>query len=394
MQSKKLLFFVLILAVCLTQFAADIYAPSLPAIASNLQTSIHLSQWSMAIYMFGVALSQLIYGPVSEGIGRKMPLIIGLSIMLLGTLICLFAPTIHFLIAGRLVQGCGAGACASLWRSVFRDVFTGEELAKYGSYLVIFVMFIVPAAPVLGGYLQHYFDWRASFVFMSVYTAIALIAIMYGFHETSKHHHKERLKISYIVSTFKKLLTSRIFISITLCTFLSYGAFFAWFTAGPVLLINIVGLTPIEFGWLTFIGGGSAYALAGWLNGKFVKRYGMPKMLRFGFSMMLLAGILMLLGKIIFAINVWIIALPIILFYFGSTFIWPNAFAIAFTPFGEIAGYAGALYGFMQISGAAVIGGIVSHLPTTTQVPLAMTIMVASLLAWLIYEFACFTASH
>src|SRR6185312_12823563 len=113
MNSNNLLFFVLILAVCLTQFAADIYAPSLPAIAVSLHTPIHLAQWSMAIYMLGVALSQIIYGPLSDGIGRKKPMVIGLGIMLIGSFICLFAPTIELLITGRFIQGCGAGACAA-----------------------------------------------------------------------------------------------------------------------------------------------------------------------------------------------------------------------------------------------------------------------------------------
>jgi Bcr/CflA subfamily drug resistance transporter len=384
--SNKLLFFVLILAVCLTQFASDIYAPSLPAIAASFKSSIHLAQFSMAIYMLGVALSQLIYGPLSEGIDRKQPLIIGLSIMLIGSLVCFFAINIHLLIIGRLIQGCGAGACAALWRSTFRDVFTGEQLAKFGSYLTVFVMFIVPIAPALGGYLQHYFGWRSIFGFMTFYTITALIAILYSFRETSKHHHTERLKLPYIISTFKQLLSSPIFMGISLCTFLSYGAFFSWFTVGPVLLIHVAKLTPIAFGWVNCIGGGGAYALAGWLNGRLVTRYGMVNMMRFGFSIMLLSGILMLLGKALLGVNSWAIIAPIILFYFGSTFIWPNAFATAFTPFGKIAGYAGALYGAMQIGGAAVIGAVVSHLPAQTQIPLALVILLASGLAWLIYE--------
>ncbi|MBX3708921.1 MAG: multidrug effflux MFS transporter [Gammaproteobacteria bacterium] len=348
MNPNNLLFLVIILAVCLTQVAADIYAPSLPAIADSLSAPIHLVQWSMAIYMLGVALSQLIYGPLSEGIGRKGPILIGLGIMIIGSGMCLLANNIDLLIAGRFVQGCGAGACAALWRSIFRDVFSGEELAKYGSYLVVFVMFIVPAAPALGGYLQEYFGWRASFVFMCFYTVIALLSILYGFKETSTHHHPERLKLSYVTSTFYQLLKSPIFMGVTLCTFLSYGAFFSWFTAGPVLLIDRAGLTPVEFGWITLLGGGSAYALAGWLNGKWVTRLGMSNMMRIGFSIMFVSGIMMLLGKLIFGVTATVIVAPILLFYFGSTFIWPNAFAIAFTPFGKIAGYAGALYGFMQ----------------------------------------------
>ncbi len=384
--SHKLLFFVVILVACLTGMASDIYTPSIPAIAQNLGASIHLVQYSMAIYMLGVALSQLIYGPISDGVGRKAPLTIGISIMLTGSFICLFASHIDILILGRFIQGCGAGACAALWRAVFRDIFTGEELSRYGSKLVIFITFIVPATPALGGYLQHYFDWRASFVFMSLYAFIAFISILYGFKETSQHHHKEKLRLSYITNTFRQLLFSRVFMGVTSCNFLVYGAFFSWFTAGPVLLIHIVGISPVKFGWLTFCGGGSAYALSGWLNGKLVSRLGMPNMMRIGFSLMILSGIFMLGGKILIGINVWDIMGPVVLFYVGATFIWPNAMAAAFSPFGKITGYAAALYGFMQVSGAAGMGAIISHLPDTNQLPLALVMLISPLLAWLIYE--------
>lgn len=385
--SNKVLFFIIVFAACLTQFASDIYAPSLPAIAENLNTHINYVQWSMSIYMLGVAISQLIYGPISEATGRKPPMIVGLIIMCIGSLVCLWAQTIEMVIVGRLIQGCGAGACAALWRSVFRDVYSGAELAKYGSYLVIFIMFIIPAAPALGGYFQEYFGWRANFVFMSVYSILAIIAIIFWFKETSIHHHPERLKHSYIIRTFHSLLTSRIFMGVTFATFLSYGALFCWFTVGPILLIHEVGLTPVEFGWLSALGGGSAYALAGILNGKFVTRLGMPFMMRIGFSIMIFSGVLLVVFYYLFGMNAWTIAIPGILFYFGSTFIWPNAFATAFTPFGKIAGYAGALYGFMQISGGAVISWIVSLLPYNPIV-LGLTFMACSFFSWIVYEFS------
>ena len=138
----------------------------------------------------------------------------------------------------------------------------------------------------------------------------------------------------------------------TLCTFLSYGAFFAWFVSGPVLLIKELRVSPVAFGW----------------------------------SVMILASILMLAGRFFFDLTVTVVVFPVILFYFGSTFIWPNAFATAFTSFGYIAGYAGALYGFMQISGGASLGGLMSYLPDSTQLPLALVMLGASLCSWAIYE--------
>lgn len=109
-------------------------------------------------------------------------------------------------------------------------------------------------------------------------------------------------------------------------------------------------------------------------------------MLRIGFVIMLIAGTLMLACKFMYGINTLAIVLPMILFYFGITFIWPSAFAGAFGPFGKMAGYAGAMYGFMQISGAAVIGSIVSYLPHQNQVPLAIVFISMAILAWLVFE--------
>lgn len=386
MSSKKILFLILIFVGCSAQIASDIYAPSLPAIAVDLNTSVSHAQFSMAIYMFGLAISQLFYGPLSEGLGRKTPLIAGLSILLFGNLISLFAPTISMLILGRLIQGCGAGACAALWRSIFRDTFEGAELAKYGAYFSILVTFIVPATPALGGYLQEYFNWRASFTFLAIYSLCTIVMVLMWFKETSLHHHLERLKPKFIVMSFKHILSSPVFMGYTLCTFLCYGAFFSWFAAGPVLLIDVVGISPIEFGWITLLGGGIATALGGWINGRLVTKIGTHNMLRTGFIIMLIAGTMILISKYLFGIHTLVIVSPMILFYFGVTFIWPSAFAGAFGPFGKMAGYAGALYGFMQISGAAAIGTIVSYLPHHNQIPLALVFITSSILAWIVFE--------
>lgn len=386
MQSKIFLFFLILVVGCLTQFATDIYAPSLPALSDYFGTLLKLPQFSLAIYMAGVALSQLIYGPLSEGFGRKAPLLSGLLIMMVGSLMCVFATKIEWLIIGRVIQGIGAGAGASLWRAIFRDIYTAEELAKYGSYAVLIVIFIVPMAPALGGYLQHYFGWRASFVFIAIYCVVAFLAIFFCYRETSQHHHRDKLKWTFIGKTYGSFFKSRIFLGATICSFFSYGAFFAWFTVGSILMIKRAGLNPVQFGWFTLVGGGFGYAVAGWLNGRYVSRFGMTLMMRFGWSLMILSGMLMLVLLRVNGTTFWAIAVPVVLFYFGSTFIWPNAFATAFTPFGHIAGYAGALYGFMQLGGAAVIGVTVAHLPSNNQLPLGLVFIMGSAIAWLIYE--------
>ena len=377
---------IVILVGCLMGVASDIYAPSLPAIAHDLKAPINDVQWTMGIFMIGVSLSQLFYGPVSEGVGRKFPLLVGLVILLIGSITCLYASTIETLLAGRFIQGIGAGAGASLWRSIFRDSFQGDQLAKYGSYLSIFMVFIVPVSPTLGGYLEEWFGWRSCFYFLMGYSLLSLGAVLVFFKESNKHLHKERLRMIFFKDAVGQLLNSRVFMGYSFCVFLCYGAIFSWFTIGPVLLIEGCGISPVEFGWICSLGGGLSMALGGIINGKFVTRYGTNFMLRFGWSLMTLSGIAMMTFSLIYGMNTFIVSAPFILFIFGSTFIWTNAFAGAFTPFGNIAGYAGAMYSFIQIGGAAILGSIAAFLPDENQMPLAIIFMFCPALAWLLFE--------
>ncbi|MBA3535593.1 MAG: MFS transporter, partial [Tatlockia sp.] len=274
MKKQPFLFFNILVIACLAAIATDIYAPSLSAISDVMHAPIEKAQLSLTIFMVGLAFSQLIYGPISEGTGRRGPLIAGILIFISGSLICFLSTGIEFLIAGRLIQGLGAGACSSLWRTIFRDVYQGDDLAKYGAWLSVIITFFIPAVPVLGGYFQHYIGWQASFFFLILYSLLALFLIMFVFKETSVHHHPERLKGTFILQAFKQLLTSRIFMGYTLSVFFCYGAFFSWYAVGPVLLIKHLGISPVVFGWISFLIGAGAMGSAGAINGKYVKRFG------------------------------------------------------------------------------------------------------------------------
>lgn len=381
MNPKVATFIVVILIGCLSQFASDIYAPALPAIATDLHASISMVQLSMAIYLFGILGSILLFGISSEVFGRKKPIILGLVLLVIGTLMCLFAPTVNWLIAGRFVQGVGAGAGAGLWRTIFRDNFTGDELAKYSSYLVIAVTFIVPAAPAIGGLLQHHFGWRMLFSALLAYTAVAIVGVFLLLKEKKSSVKQHKLKPAFIRDTFKKLLTCPMFLLMTASVFLIYGGFFVWFTIGPVLLIHVVGISPFTFGWTSFVGVAIAFLLGGNINGRLVPYFGAKKMLRAGYVICCISGLIMLSSYFIWGINFSDIYFPAVAFATGTIFVWPNAFSMAMTPFGDIAGYAGPLYSFFQLGGGAVLGAVGAYLPENNQLPLAIMFILTSVLA-------------
>jgi len=385
MKSKTIIFIVILLIGCLPQISSDIYAPSLPAIAHHFTTTISQAQFSMALFMFGVALSLFFYGPISDAIGRKKPLLFGLVIMLAGTLLCLFSTSITILLIGRFIQGCGAAAGAG-WRSIFRDTFSGNQLAKYSSYLTMSVTVIIPSAPALGGFLQHTIGWHGSFIFLLIYTLFVLLFVYFKYQETSLHHHKDRLKVAFVFSAYKSLFTCRVFVGYSLCVLLTYGAFFSWFAIGPVLLIKNICISPVGFGLINLGAIAAAMMLGALTNANMVERFGSKFMLQLGWAIMFVAGAMLLILKLAIGVTVIAIVPPVILFFFGTTLIWPNTFAGAITPFGHIAGYAGATYAAMQIGGGALLGTIAAHIPDSNQIPLALIFLVMPVLAWIVYR--------
>lgn len=383
--NNTIFLFVVIIVACTASVSSDIYTPSMPVIAQALNTSIDSVQASMAIFMFGLAISQLIYGPASDIWGRKKPLLLGLFIFCLGNIITCLAQDMFTLNLGRLIQGLGAGASASIWRSMFRDKYSGAEMAKYGGYLAIAMTLIVPAAPLVGAFLQNLFNWRASFIFMIFYGVIAGILIQFAIIETHDLKSIQKFSLMKILNNYFSLMTHKIFLGYTLISFLAFGAFFSWFVIGPVLIIKNMGYSESFFGWITFMGGGTAIACSGAVNAKLVKTWGSLKILKLGWNIIFISGLLLMSGSYLFGLNLYAIFGPIILFYFGVCLIFPNSFAQAFTPFGHMAGTAAALYSCLQTTGAVVSGIIASVMPDYNQVPLAIIILITPFFSWLTY---------
>lgn len=377
---------VMMLVACLTGFAADIYISSFFTISQDLGSSISNVQQSMGIFLFSVSISQLIYGPISEIIGRRIPLLIGLIIALIGSFVCYSANSIDMLLIGRLIQGAGAGACACLWRAILKDSLSHDEISKYAGYLGIIMVFVVAASPALGGLMESYLNWQYSLLIVVIYISATLILVIQYLKETNIHHHNNKISFAFFKNAFGSLLSSRIFMGYSLCVFLTYGAFFSWFVMGPVLLIGQIGIKPDIFGVINLVIGGSAMALGGLLNGKIVGKLGKSYMLRLGWGLIFLAGVMILIWNIFWHQTAISLTVFVFIFLFGATFIWPNAFTEAFGPFAKIAGCASTLYSMMQLGGGAAIGSISALLPKSSN-SLAIIFILSSLSALTIFEF-------
>jgi len=187
--TRKHAFFLITLIISLVviaRFASDIYLPSFLFIAKDFSTSFKLVQISIVCYFFAVSFSQFIYGVLSDYYGRKILLIIGLILFVIGCILAILSHSIWFFLLARTIQGLGMGAAVSLARAMLGDSFQGERLHKVSSYSSMTTSLTPAAAPIVGGYIQYYSNWEMNFVFLLIASLILLFFIIFFFKESAK----------------------------------------------------------------------------------------------------------------------------------------------------------------------------------------------------------------
>jgi MFS transporter, DHA1 family, multidrug resistance protein len=182
---------------------------------------------------------------------------------MVGSALCASATNISMLMTARFIQGLGGGACV-LWRSMFGDSFKGDELAKMEFYLGTMIIFIVPAAPLLGGVFQVTWGWRASFIFMCIYGMASFLTTIFILEET---HDRTQHASLPVFKTFLEILKHPTFLCYVFTVCMTFGAFYAWFVVGPVLWIGQLNHSSISFGVITFIVSAIMMLLASITNG-------------------------------------------------------------------------------------------------------------------------------
>lgn len=381
---ERWLIFLALLIIIVTPFAADSYTSSMPAITRALGTTTDLMQLTMTLYLFGASLSQLVYGPLSDRYGRRPIILYGLMITVAGSISCAAAGSLTFLLLARFIQGAGAGVCNALFRAVLRDSFSGAKMAQAGSYASMFYTVAYAGAPMIGGYIETYFGWRANFIFAAAVMFAILTTLYAYFPETHLKLDSTATKFKDIRTNYMSLLRSPVFIGYTFISSLAFSGLVSYYTAAPFILQNVVGLTAVQFGWLS-LGLAVGMFIGQYANAKLVVRIGVSRMLLYGLLLMTFSGFFMLLFGVMGILNTWVVIVPVIIFSIASGFVFANAMTNAFQLVGHIAGVAGAMYGFLQILGSSLTTILVSGLHERTQVPLASVYLGLGLAALIIY---------
>lgn len=362
--SKRRMIFILpiivMIGVC-SMLGVDIHLASMPYIMHSLHTDKAHMQQTIAIYLLGMGVSLLFYGPLSDRFGRKPLIIFGLLLAAVASFACVFSMNIQYFLVTRLLQGIGAGACLGLVRVVIGDLLTGMRLATVASYLGLAAGVVPLLSPALGGYIQHWFNWRANFIFLGAFLLVSAILFLLVCPETNRCKNKKACLPRVVLRNYMNLLSHKVFVSCTLFTGIAMAATMAYATSSSFILQNQFHVTPIVYGWLT------AVVEAGGFMGRLcatalIRKCGRPAMLKIGFILLLSAGVWVLFFIGIHKLSIAVLLIAVFVTLFAQAQVMPAAMSYALAPFSDKRGAAGALYGGFQMLIAFLSSAIVGAL--------------------------------
>lgn len=341
----------------------DMYLPALPAIGDDLQTTAAGVQLTLTGTLAGLAVGQLIIGPLSDVWGRRRPLLAGTALHVLASLLCVIAPNIAGLGGLRVVQGFGAAAASVIAMAVVRDLFTGIAFARVLSRLLL-VMGVAPVlAPTLGSALLNWTQWRGVFAALAV-LGVALFAVtMFGLPETLPPHHRRPARVPDTLRVYGGLLRDRVFVGLVLVAGFAMAALFAYVAGSSFVLQDQYGLDEQQFG-IAFGAGAIGMIAATQLNVRLLRRYSPQQILLTSLIAALVCGIVLLGFAVTNVGGLAGVLIPLWAVLAATGFALPNAPALALAGHGEAAGTASALLGAVQFGVGALAAPAVGMLGT------------------------------
>ncbi len=361
--------------VAIGPMTIDMYLPSLPGLQAYFGADTSEVQLTLSAYFLGLALGQLVYGPLADRHGRRIPLLAGLALYTFASLACALAPTIEVLIAMRFVQAVGGCAGIVISRAMVRDRFAPQQMARIVSSMVL-VMGVAPIlAPLAGGQILRFAGWQAIFLALTLFGVICLVAAR-TLPETLAQR-APPIRMGAVIRGYAGLLRHRHFMGYALAAGIGSAGMFAYISGAAFVFIEVFGIAPDHFGW--FFGANAAgLVAASQLNGLLLRRYKAERIVRGALAAFAACAWLLVLTAATGWGGLWGVALPLF-FCIGSLgFNFPNATAAAMAPLGDRAGLASALMGTLQFAVAAVAGAAVGHFHDGTPLPMALVIAVCA----------------
>jgi MFS transporter, DHA1 family, multidrug resistance protein len=357
----------------------NMYLPSMPAMARSFGVSFTTIQLTLSLYLAAMAVGQLVLGPLSDRFGRRPVLLVGLAGFVLGSAICVVAQDVALLIFGRVVQAFGGCAGITLSRAIVRDLYDRNQVASMIGYITMGMAVAPMVAPTIGGVLETFYGWRASFVFLMIFCAGALLFAYRNLPETNPNRASTE-PAHHFLRGYARLFRSRLFWGYTLTTTFVSVVFFAFLAGAPFVVIEIMGRSPAEYG-LYFALVPSGYILGNFASGRFAGGAGPNRMILAGTLVASIGVAAMAIAFLIGFVSPTALFLPMFIIGAGNGLVLPSGIAGAVNVNPDIAGAAAGLSGSLQIGSGAIIAPLVGATLSTTVWPLISIMAAGSLLA-------------
>jgi len=367
----------------------DMYLPAFPAITKEFHAASGSAEITLAAFLVSAGIGQAVYGPLSDRFGRRLPLIAGCLLYILGAIWAAMAHSIPELTAARLLQGFGSSSGMVIGRAVVRDLYNQNEAARMFSLLMLIMGAAPILAPWMGGELLGFMSWRGIFVVTALFGLVILGKTFLFLPETLPPQRRTRGGAKTALHNFKTLLTDKNFLGYVLTAGFTSGILFSYISGSPTGLMKFYQLTPKQFSFLFAINA-SGLILASQINNFLLKRLEITQILKWVVACSSALGLALILVSAsgLGGVTLLMVCLFFTLFSLGLTF--PNIAAAALAPHGKMAGSASALIGAMQFLLGGCGGALVGLFNNGSAVPMCGVMAGAALCSFLSLHFLAF----
>ncbi|CDG20937.1 Bicyclomycin resistance protein [Xenorhabdus poinarii G6] len=370
----------------LMPLAIDMYLPSMPTIAHDFSVNDGLVQMTLSSYILGFAIGQMIYGPMSDSLGRKPVILGGVIVFTLSSAACALAQDIDTFIFMRFLHGFSAAAAGVVINALMRDKFTKEEFSRSMSFVTL-VMIIAPLlAPMLGGMIMYWFSWHAIFWFIALVAVIAIALVALFINETLPKEKRQRFHLQTTLKQFVMLFRQRQVLCYILASGFSFAGMFSFLSVGSFVYIRLNGVPEQHFGYYFGLNIVFLFIMAT-INSQCVRRFGPLKMLRIGLIVQFIMG-LWLLFSTLFDLGFISLVMGVALYISGISMITSNTMAVVLDDYPHMAGTVSSLAGTIRFSIAALVGIILSFLPEESAWPMVGSMALCVIFAMLLIIYA------
>lgn len=368
-------------------FTIDTYLPSFPFIAADMQATPAQMQQTLSLYLFTLAFMTLFHGTLSDSFGRRPVILVSLALYVVTAAGCALASSLPQLLFWRAVQGLAAGAGIIVGRAIIRDSFGGHEAQRLMS-LVTMIFGIAPAvAPVIGGWLQDWFGWRAIFWFLAIYGVALFFAVARHLPETHPPAARQPFQMRPLLRNYLRLGRDPKLVLLCLVIAFNFSGFFLYIVSAPAVIYGLLGMSERDFAWL-FVPGISGVMLGAFLSGRLAGHLSPRRTVSAGYLTMCAAVVFNVAYCAFFPPALPWTVLPVMIYTIGMALAMPSVTLITLDLFPQLRGMTSSLQGFAHSLVAGVAAGVVSPLLSHSALTLSFGMggmLSLGWLAWMLY---------